>query len=152
MTEHLTAPANEIEIKTEPLLAAIGMAPMAAIPRPDLSGLRVKLPNQAPIYLVSPEGYRQWIPNPPTYNNLFRDWNGVVIDIDITQIAETVPLSDGAILARADGTAPVYIVSNGVKRWITAPSVMDKYYFNWNTVVVVPHVLLDFIPTAANWT
>jgi hypothetical protein len=29
---------------------------------------------------------------------------------------------------------------------------MDKYYFNWNTVVQVPHVLVDFIPTAGNWS
>jgi hypothetical protein len=147
------ANASDIEVKTDPLVTTVGMAaPMAMTPRPDLSGLRVKTPNSPAIFLIDPEGYRRWIPNPATYNNLFRDWNGVVVDINIGDIALGLNLTDGALLVRAAGTAPVYFVSNGTKRWITSPAAMDKYYFNWNTVVQVPHVLVDFIPTAGNWS
>jgi hypothetical protein len=153
MAQHATAPARELETKSAPVELKMGIAPALFFsPRPDLSGLRVKSPNQPAIYLIDPEGYRRWIPNPQTYNNLFRGWDGVIVDINIDEIAASTPLSDGAILARADGTAPVYIVSNGIKRWITSPQAMDKYDFNWARVYVVPGVLVDSIPTGASWS
>ena len=153
MAQHATAPAKELETKTEPLELRIGIAPAQfATPRPDLSGLRVKLPNHPEVYLIDPEGYRRWIPNPDTYNNLFRGWDGIVVDIDINEIAQAAPLSDGAILARAANAAPVYLVSNGVKRWITSPQVMDKYHFRWDRVYVLPPAVVNLIPTGANWT
>jgi hypothetical protein len=117
-------------------------------PRPDLNGLRVKLPNADPIYLIL-DGYRRWIPDPDTYNNLFRNWDGVIVDIDINDIPEGPPLSHGAILARALNTAPVYLVSNGLKRWVTSPAAMDKYWFAWEKVLNVPASLLDPLPPGA---
>jgi len=140
--------------------AARGSAPGAAAvagpavhlwPRPDLSGLRVKSPNTAPIYLVDPEGYRRWIPNPATYNNLFRDWTGVAVDLGTNLISARPALDDGAFLARAPGTAPVYLVSNGVKRWVVSPATMDKYWFDWNKVRAVPAPALNSIPTGPSW-
>jgi hypothetical protein len=47
--------------------------------RTDLNGLRVRLPKHAPIYLVD-EGKKRHIPNPQVYNELFKDWTGVVAD------------------------------------------------------------------------
>lgn len=152
MGAHATATAKDIEKRTDPYSLSLGTAPAAAGPRPDLAGTRVKLPNQPNIYLIDPEGYRRWIPDPGTYNNLFRDWNGVVVDLDVNAIAEGSPLTDGAVLARASNSAPVYLVSNSVKRWITSPSAMDKYYFNWNRVYVIPPALVEFIPQGPNWS
>jgi hypothetical protein len=132
--------------------APLGVQPMEtawASPRPDLNGLRVKLPNRPEIYLID-RGYRRWIPNPATYNNLFRDWNGIVTDISITDIPLSTQITSGAVLARGDGTAPVYLIDNGVKRWVTSPAAMDKYYFAWNRVYVVPPVLVNFIPNGAS--
>ena len=130
----------------------MGSPPLSAAwsgPRPDLNGLRVKLPNAPEIYLID-EGYRRWIPDPATYNNLFRDWNGIVVDIDINAIPLSMPISSGAILARGNGTAPVFLISNGVKRWITSPAAMDKYYFAWNRVYVVPVAFVNSIPNGSN--
>jgi hypothetical protein len=124
----------------------------AGQPRPDLAGLRVKAPNAAPIYLIDPEGYRRWIPNPATYENLFRDWNGVVPVLDVTSVPERAALSSGAVLVRGEGTAPVYLVSNGMKRWITSPATMDKYYFAWNKIHVLPPVVVDSIRTGRAWS
>ena len=121
-------------------------------PRPDLSGLRVKAPNAAPIYLIDPEGYRRWIPDPTTYDNLFRDWNGVVVALDVSSVPERPALSRGSVLVRGNGQAPVYLVSNGIKRWITSPAAMDKYYFAWNRIQVLPPVVVDSIPTGGAWS
>lgn len=151
MSNYKTISASEIEVKTEPITVSLGLTPQVVGPRPDLAGLRVKLPTQPQVYLIDPDGFLRWIPNPPTYNNLFRDWNGIIVDIDVNEIAQGVPLSDGAVLAKG-ATAPVYLVSNGEKRWITSPAAMDKYYFNWRTIVVMPQVLLDSIPTGNNWS
>jgi hypothetical protein len=152
VANHKTVNASEIEVKTPALITKVGITPQVVSPRPDLAGLRVKLPNEPAIYLIDPDGYRRWIPNPQTYNNLFRDWNGVVIDIDVNEIAAGSPLTDGAVLVIGIGTAPVYLVSNGIKRWITSPATMDKYYFNWQTVFQIPHVVVDSIPTGPSWS
>jgi hypothetical protein len=121
-------------------------------PRPDLAGLRVKAPNAAPIYLIDPEGYRRWIPDPTTYDNLFRDWNGVIVALDITSVPERPPLSHGAALVRGNGQAPVYLVSNGIKRWITSPAAMDKYYFDWDKIQVLAPAVVNSIPTGGAWS
>ena len=149
---HVTTSASELQVRTPPPGVQLGAKPEITEPRPDLAGLRVKSPNAPQVYLIDPDGYRRWIPNPPTYNNLFRDWNGIITDIDTNEISEASPLTDGAVLARGIGTAPVYLVSNGMKRWITSPTAMDKYYFNWNTVVQIPSILVDSIPTGSPWS
>jgi hypothetical protein len=95
--------------------------------------------------------FLQWIPNPNTYNNLFVDWNGVY-RVDTATMAIGPALSDGAVLAKGNASAAVYIVSNGKKRWIISPAVMEKYHFNWNHIFVVPQVLIDSIPTGNNWS
>jgi hypothetical protein len=131
--------------------ATAGSAVHFLRPRPDLAGLRVQSPNTAPIYLIDPEGYRRWIPNPATYDSLFRNWNGVAVDLGTNLIASRPALDDGAFLARAPGTAPVYLVSNGVKRWVVSPATMDKYWFDWSKVRDVPAPALNSIPTGPNW-
>lgn len=114
-------------------------------PRPDLNGLRVRPPQGPAVFLVD-RGDRRWIPNPETYNNLFRDWNGTITDLDADQIPQAAQLDDGAILIRGAGQAPVYLTDQGRKRWVTSPAAMDKYYFDWNKIVEVPPIVVNSIP------
>lgn len=111
--------------------------------RPDLNGYRIKHPDGT-VYLIL-DGKRRHIPNPKTYENLFRNWDGIIVDVDVDQITDGGALSDGAVLARPKEGAYVYLVSNGSKRHVTSPGVMDKYHFSWHRVNDVPHILLDFI-------
>ncbi|WP_414170262.1 hypothetical protein ACMATS_35090 [Streptoverticillium reticulum] len=113
--------------------------------RPDLNGLRIKAVDGPAIYLVL-DGRRHWIPNPGTYDNLFRDWNGVVSVLDIGNITEGGALSDGAFLGKSPDRPEVYLFSNGVKRWITSPAAMDKYYFAWNRIQNLPYEAVNSIP------
>jgi len=139
---------KELEVAHAPM----GVQPFSmhlSNPRPDLNGLRVKMPNQPEIYLID-RGYRRWIPNPATFNNLFRDWNGIVVDINIDEIPLAPQITSGAVLVRAIGAAPVYLVDAGVKRWIVSPAMMDKYYFAWNRVYVLPAGSVDPIPVGPN--
>ncbi len=85
MAQHATATAKDLEVRTPPLVVKLGATPQAAVPRPDLSGLRLTAPNNPAVYVVDPQGFLRWIPDPPTYNNLFRDWGSVVIFTQQTQ-------------------------------------------------------------------
>jgi hypothetical protein len=120
----------------------------SAVPRPDLNGVRLKAPNNSAIYVVI-DGYRRWIPDPGTYNNLFRNWDGILVVTNIPDIAVAEPLSSGAVLARATGSDPIYLISNGVKRHITSPSVMGKYNFDMNKVQNLPVTAINSISTGS---
>jgi hypothetical protein len=116
-------------------------------PRPELNGRLIRLHDQSPpIYLVD-EGRKRHVPNPETFNNLFRDWNRLDEVPDLNDIDDGTPISNGAILARAVNTAPVYFIDNGVKRHIASPDTMDRYYFDWNKIRGVDQIMLDNIPT-----
>ena len=141
--------AKKLETTTEPLTVQIGGDALIAEPRPDLAGLRITRPVVGGVYLVGPEGFLHHVPNGDTYNNLFKNWDGIFETID--QIAKGEPLTVGAILARGSGRDAVFLVSNNVKRWITSPAVMDKYYFTYKNIVQVPAILIDFIPTGEPW-
>jgi len=142
------ANAEELSVQTQGFELGVGVNAgiVAALgPRPDLNGYRMKAPGDPKIYLVD-QGYRRWIPDPTTYNNLFRDWNGIVQDPLILDVPENIPIASGTVLARGSGTAPVYLVEPSGKRWIASPHTMDVYYFSWDRVYNVPPVLLTAIP------
>jgi hypothetical protein len=127
-------------------------APGAARPHPELAGLRLRLPQQPAIYLVDPEGFRHWIPDPYTYNRIFRDWSGIFDDPSLNDIADGGALTHGSSVIRADGTAPVYFISNKTKRWVTSPTVMDKCNFRWpNGGDVVAPAVTDAIADGFAW-
>ena len=108
--------------------------------RTDLNGMRFRLPRQAEVYLID-EGQRRWIPDPSTYDNLFRDWEGINKELYSGEIDEGPHISSGAFLARA--MYKVYLVTNQQKRWITTEETMDRYYFDWQKISQVPQRVLD---------
>ncbi len=117
--------------------------------RHDLDGLRMQLPGNPAIYLIM-DGMKHWIPDPPTFNNLFRDWSGIVQDPHLNEIDNGPQISEGAVLAQAQGAAPVYLIDQNHKRWITSPATMDRYNFNWNRVNHVAPILVEAIPAGTN--
>ena len=112
--------------------------------RNDLNGMRLRLPNKPEIYLMD-EGKRRWIPDPPTYNGLFRDWNGVFPDIDIDEIDLGTQITHGALLIRGLASPKVYLFDQNKKRHVTSPAVMDKYYFDWGKIHPIDQAVVDGI-------
>ena len=122
--------------------------------RKDLNGrrFRSKDPKDDPrkVYLVV-DGLRHLIPDSDTYENLFRDWDGIEEILDLNDIDPGDDISHGAVLARPDSQQPVYLVADTENsrveaRHIASPATMDKYYFNWDKVKPVPKVVLDAVP------
>ena len=113
--------------------------------RPDLNGLRVQEPGHPEIYLID-EGRKRHIPNPATFDRLFRNWDGIQQDLHLDEIDTGVPISDGAVLALGKSDLAVYLIDQGQKRHVTRPAVMDKYNLRWPTIPV-DQILLNSIPT-----
>jgi hypothetical protein len=112
-------------------------------------GERVKGSNSAPVYLIL-HGQLRWIPDPTTYNNLFKDWNGISInDYLVDNVPAGATLTSGAVLAKGSA-APIYLVTNGQKLWIPDPTVFNKFYFNSGKVITVPDVVINFVPQGPN--
>jgi putative addiction module CopG family antidote len=118
-------------------------------PLNEFNGLRVKIPGRAEVYLVD-QGYRRWIPNPETYNNLFRDWNNIIEEITVANIPLGANISNGAILAKAYDHPAVFLIDQGQKRHITSPEIMNKYHFSWEHIYQIPIILLESIATGTS--
>ena len=113
-----------------------------------VEGARILQAGTPQIYLIDDTLSKRYIPDPPTYLNLFRDWNGIQEVADVSSIATGPAVTSGAYLAIAQETMQtVYLVDNGQKRGVTSPTVMDKFYFNWNQIRQVAQSTLDARPT-----
>ena len=110
-------------------------------------GQRVQAPGDPAIYLIDDDGTKRHIPDPQTYNNLFRDWTGIQV-ANVEAIPSGPDLTSGAYLAW-DGVAgdAIYLVSNGQKRWITSPATMDKFDFASTAVRTVVRKQLEPLPS-----
>jgi hypothetical protein len=94
----------------------------------------MRLPGTDGVFLIDPEGYRRGIRNWSTHESLFRDLNAVEPSRVLAFIPARSDLSRSAYLAGVDGTDSVYLISNGICRWIASPATMDKYGFDWDKV------------------
>ena len=144
-----TALSKDLETTTkETLAAAVGTAQVGITPEPmpQLNGLLLQLPGAAPVYLVL-NGYRCWVPDPGTFQNLFVSGASIFQDINIGVVSEGPALSSGAALIQGAGTPQVYLVTNGVKMWIPTPTIFTRYQFNSAAIQIVSQVVLNSIPT-----
>lgn len=147
-----TAVSKDLATTTKAALAAaVGTAQVGATaqPMPELNGLLLQLPGAPQIYLVL-NGFRCWVPDPQTLANLFVSSRTIVPDINIGVVAQGPALTSGAVLAQAIGTAPCYLVTNGVKMWIPSSDIFNHYQFNQKNIQFVAPVLIDFIPNGPN--
>ncbi len=138
---------SDISVETPPLELVVGMnhPSLGSKPFPEYNGFRIKKPGDPRIWLVD-RGQKRHIPNPTTFNNLFRNWSyREVLDVDAIQTGS--PISDGAVLGRATGEPAVFLIDQGIKRHIVSPATMDKYNFNWNRVYTLPRLVIDSMPT-----
>jgi hypothetical protein len=121
---------------------------MAIIKEPDrrFNGRRAKGEGEEAIYLVD-RGYLRHVPNPRTYVNLFPDWEGLDESEELFSLPFGKPISDGAILARAEDDDTVYLVEHGVKRPLASREVLEKYHFDETKIKVVPPIVLDGLTT-----
>jgi len=138
-------------IQGSPFAVTVTPAAGAPAPRPDLAGQRFEDPNGPNMYLIDEDGTARYIPDPPTLEALFPDWN-VGQGVDPTTIAAGPAITSGAYLATSSATPNVYLISNGQKRWVSSPAVMAKFDFAWSQLRQVPQSTLDALPNGPTLT
>jgi len=143
--------ASQMPLDATEALSPVGKEP--GLPRPELAGCKVRITGTTPIYVVDRKGYRRLIPFPLTFLNLFEDTAmlQVLVSSSIADISEGPPLDDGAVLLRARGSERMYLLDRGKKRLITCQSVMRKYEFSEESVIVAPQILVDAVPAGEIW-
>jgi hypothetical protein len=145
---------NQIAIESQGIPGPAGGLHIAGVPRPELAGLKVRITGEAPIYVIDRKGFRRAIPFPLTFINLFQDvavYQGVLVSEAVAQIAEGPALDDGALLVRGACSEDIYLLDRGKKRLISSPEIMDKYDFNEYSIIAVPQILIDAVPTGEVW-
>lgn len=143
-----TAVSKDLEATAKAALAAaVGTAQVGITPQPmpELNGLLLQLPGAPPVYLVL-NGFRCWVPDTTTFNNLFVSGASIFQDINIGVVSEGPALSSGAVLAQAAGNPTIYLVTNGMKYPIPSPAVFNRYQFNFGTVQVCAPIIINSIP------
>lgn len=98
------------------------------------------------IFLIM-NGLIRHVPNPATFSNLFKSPNVQKNDYLVDNCPQGPALSNGAVIARGAGPE-WYLITNQVKMWIPSPAVVETFHFN--DPVIVPGILLEFIPTGPN--
>ena len=85
-----TAVSQNLEATTQQALAAAAGTTQAGTtpqPMPELNGLLLQLPGAPQIYLVL-NGFRCWVPDPATFNNLFVSGATIIQDINIGVVSQ----------------------------------------------------------------
>lgn len=110
------------------------------------SGMRVY--DGGGVYVINPEGEKQLIPYPDTYDRLFRTWYGIT-PMDTRRFPVGLNISTDAKLIK--GAAPdVYLWSSFMKRPITEEA-FNRFQFDWRQIVTVSEATLASIPTGPLW-
>lgn len=111
-------------------------------------GMRVSSSSGPEIYLAM-WGALHYIPNPATFESVFRDWSGVVRnDYLVDTMPRSSSLSDGSFIASAAGARAQYFVTLRNKLWIPDPATVAR--FNFAPPVSLPPLALALIPTGPN--
>lgn len=109
-------------------------------------GQRVKGSTGPNIYLML-NGVLRVIPDPTTYVQLFRNWNGISVnDYLVDNAPSGEPLTSGSVLINDGGR--IYLVTLSRKMWVPDPPTYNK--FNFGNAFAVPPIVAQCIPTGPN--
>ncbi|MBN8813094.1 MULTISPECIES: hypothetical protein [Sphingomonas] len=109
-------------------------------------GQRVKGSSGPNIYLML-NGILRIIPNPQTYVQLFRNWDGISVnDYLVDNAPSGEPLTNGSVLINDGGR--IYLVTLSHKMWV--PDMPTYNRFNFGMAIAVPPIVAQYIPTGPN--
>lgn len=110
--------------------------------RPSENDIVKEVSNPA-IYVIY-GGAKFHIPSPAVFSELGFDSSKIRVVPDGVMARVSVVPRDGTVL-RELSSAPVYVIQNGQKCWISTPIVLERFG-GWSVVKVVPYGGLDLIP------
>lgn len=130
----------------------------ADIPMKFFNGCCLRKNGDDKIYLVM-NAKKCYIPTASTFFNLFNDDHhvlhadgtaGQMLDFIIDEMETGESITEGSLLIRPISDAPVYLLTNNKKYWITSQEQFDACHFSWDKVKEYPHIIIDAIPSGNN--
>lgn len=145
------------KIKGKPKNHCLGVMPMdfagntagfieEIIKHNTLDGMRIRDEPTGAVYLVL-DGVLRHIPDVPTYENLFIDWDNITHCSDLDGYTIGEPLSKEVSLAKGTLDGKVFLLLKEEKRWISSPDVFEWYGFSLLKIQSLPADKLEAIPT-----
>ncbi|MED3079164.1 hypothetical protein [Bacillus wiedmannii] len=116
------------------------------------NGYRVKEVGKPAIYLVD-RGMKRYITDSDTYNRIFKNWDGVLEFQSLHTIPNGRSIDQHMGLVRFEKDSFLYFLDKdatgkSMKRWITSPSVLNKYAF-YSEAAMLPLWMKNAIPNGA---
>ncbi|MBF0324704.1 MAG: hypothetical protein HQL42_06480 [Alphaproteobacteria bacterium] len=125
---------------TQPTGPDITGTPAPAVQPESIDGQRLHLNSTGQIFLAL-DGMLRWIPDPATYDNLFKDWSSVRSITDISGYTLGMPLNKGAYLGSTDTNQTVFLVVDGMKRRVPSSEIFERFAFN--AAKIRPHLVTE---------
>jgi len=130
----------------------VGRAEDICHPLPPLdykNGWRIRDGRSGRIFLVLDGGLR-YILNSMIYEHLFVDWTGIHEVRHLGEGYKSGPMIDWPVyLAKGTSDGKVFLLIDGMKRWITSPAVFNAYGFSWEKIRTEAADSLNRMPTGA---
>ncbi|MBG9516375.1 hypothetical protein ABE47_30935 [Bacillus thuringiensis] len=116
------------------------------------NGYRVKEVGKSAIYLVD-RGMKRHITDSGTYNRIFKKWDGILEFQSLHTIPNGRSIDQDMGLVQFENDSTIYFLDKDatgkpMKRWITSPSIMNKYAFH-SEVSTLPQWMKNAIPNGA---
>jgi hypothetical protein len=141
--------ASKVRIVAQATVDAIPEgAPLATQTGHLAEGSRPRNGRDGRIFLVL-DGLLRHVPDPATYNKLFKDWSGLIELPNVQNYLVGPAIPEDASLAKASGPE-IYLLIDGVRRWIPSPAIFGRYDFSPAAVRTLSDDALRRIPAGPN--
>jgi hypothetical protein len=128
-------------------LSAAGRESCPTKAREGMPGQRVKSPQADEVYMIDPEGFKRYIPDPETYFAFFLGWKGLITTAETPCYRTGEALERGRDFLARSPAGTYYFVdatkTGHVARLIPSATVSEKYYFNSALAVPTEQPWLD---------
>jgi len=96
------------------------------------------------VYYLTDSYMKRQVPNPEVFASYQNRWDDVM-----SVLPQELSAYPDSVLIRAQGSAKVYKLENGVKYWIKTAAALEAHGFSWSKVAPVNQTELDAYPTGA---
>lgn len=113
------------------------------------NGWLVQTPGLTEVYLID-NGKRRWIPHTNLIRGLFNGDVRQVFGLETIPVGMQIQIGTGLFRTSFTGDKVFWLdiedTGRIVKRWLTSPSAMERYHFNWDAILPVFGLFANAVP------
>ena len=100
----------------------------------------IRTAGDSKVYFIIDNGFKKWIRTAEIFNSYSGNRWEDIVDVD----SEIVESFQGVELMRLIGGVKVYKLEGNTKRWIRTAEAFSRYNFNWNKIISMNQLELDY--------